>query len=193
MHYNFLVFKGGSPGDLYECIKPIKFKIDDIDPNRRFVNPFSDFSPLCGVRPQPGLKTSGCYLTNTSLMTTWLQAHESARSLKYWMQIHKGSGSILYHYSAAALVRAALRRAFDLVVGLKLLDFSFGCRGLFLPRTYRLTHRIIESYMIQVWARDIHIECSKQFKWNSYFYVSGQSGPFGAVLKLLEKPNMKFE
>ena len=23
-------------------------------------------------------------------------------------------------------------------------------------------------------GRDIHIECSKQFKWNSYFYVSGQ-------------------
>ena len=58
-------------------------------------------------------------------------------------------------------MRAALRRAFDLVVGLKLLDFSFGCRGLFLPRTYRLTHRIIESYMIQVWARDIHIVLQK--------------------------------
>ena len=30
------------------------------------------------------------------------------------------------------------------------------------------------------WAsgRDIHIECSKQFKCNSYFYVSGQSWPF---------------
>ena len=68
------------------------------------------------------------------------------------MQIHKGFGSIVYHYSAAALSarRFAPRRAFDLVVGLKLLDFSFGCRGLFLPRTYRLTHRIIESYMIQV-------------------------------------------
>ena len=34
-------------------------------------------------------------------------------------------------------------------------------------------------------ARDIHIECSKQFKWNSYFYVSGQSRPFWAALKLL--------
>ena len=33
--------------------------------------------------------------------------------------------------------------------------------------------------------RDIHIECSKQFKWNLYFYVSGQSGSFWAVLKLL--------
>ena len=38
-----------------------------------------------------------------------------------------------------------------------------------------------------LWAsgRDIHIECSKQFKYNSYFYVSGQSRPFWAALKLL--------
>ena len=42
-------------------------------------------------------------------------------------------------------------------------------------------------------TRDIHIECSKQFKWNSYFYVSGQSGPFWAVLKHLENSNMKFK
>ena len=33
--------------------------------------------------------------------------------------------------------------------------------------------------------RDIHIECSKQFKWNSYFYESWQSPPFWAALKLL--------
>ena len=33
--------------------------------------------------------------------------------------------------------------------------------------------------------RDIHIECSKQFKWNLYFYVSWQSRPFWAALKLL--------
>ena len=33
-------------------------------------------------------------------------------------------------------------------------------------------------------GRDIHIECSKQFRWNLHFYVSGQSGPFWAVLKL---------
>ena len=31
----------------------------------------------------------------------------------------------------------------------------------------------------------VHIECSKQFKWNLYFYVSGQSGTFWAVPKLL--------
>ena len=31
----------------------------------------------------------------------------------------------------------------------------------------------------QVYGRDIHIECSKQFKWNLYFYGSGQSGRSG--------------
>ena len=36
-----------------------------------------------------------------------------------------------------------------------------------------------------VCGRDIHIECSKQFKWNLYFYLSGLSRPFWAVLKLL--------
>ena len=35
------------------------------------------------------------------------------------------------------------------------------------------------------YTRDIHIECSKQFHWNLYLYVSGQSGPFWAVQKLL--------
>ena len=46
---------------------------------------------------------------------------------------------------------------------------------------------------IYLCTRDIHIECSKQFKWNWYFYVSGQSGPFWAVLKLLQNSNMKFK
>ena len=36
-------------------------------------------------------------------------------------------------------------------------------------------------------GRDIHIECSKQFKWNSYFYVSGQSQLCWAALELLLK------
>ena len=36
----------GTPRDLDGCIKPIKFKIDDIDPKARFVNLFGDFSPL---------------------------------------------------------------------------------------------------------------------------------------------------
>ena len=33
----------------YGCIKPIYFKINDIDPKRRFVNLFDNFSPLCGT------------------------------------------------------------------------------------------------------------------------------------------------
>ena len=33
--------------------------------------------------------------------------------------------------------------------------------------------------------RYIYIECSKQFKWNLYFCVSGQSQQFWTVLKLL--------
>ena len=44
---------------------------------------------------------------------------------------------------------------------------------------------IIWLLKFRQWSRDIHIECSKQFKWNLYFCVSGQSGPFWAVLKLL--------
>ena len=34
-------------------------------------------------------------------------------------------------------------------------------------------------------GRDIHTECSKQFQWNLYSYVSGQNRPFWAALKLL--------
>ena len=40
-------------------------------------------------------------------------------------------------------------------------------------------------WTFEIMPRDIHIECSKQFKWNLYFYVSGQSRPFWAALKLL--------
>ena len=40
-------------------------------------------------------------------------------------------------------------------------------------------NKIQDSY------KDVHIECSKQFKWNSHFSVSGQSRPFLAALKLL--------
>ena len=42
------------------------------------------------------------------------------------------------------------------------------------------------------WNRDIHIECSKQFKWNLYLYKSGQSWPFWAVLKLLKNIYPKY-
>ena len=49
-----------------------------------------------------------------------------------------------------------------------------------------LSHtRYLNFAPIQQSFRDIHIECSKQFKWNSYFYVSGQIRPFWAALKLL--------
>ena len=41
------------------------------------------------------------------------------------------------------------------------------------------------NFSRDIFSRDIHIECSKQFKWNLYFYLSWQSQPFWAVLKLL--------
>ena len=34
-------------------------------------------------------------------------------------------------------------------------------------------------------SKVIYTKYSKQFKWNSYFYVSGQNRPFWAALKLL--------
>ena len=61
----------------------------------------------------------------------------------------------------------------------------------------RQSHYKLSPFHVHMWyyiwfkvqflfsSRDIHIECSKQFKWNSYFYVSGQSQPFWAALKLL--------
>ena len=48
-------------------------------------------------------------------------------------------------------------------------------------------------HFIWVICRDIHIECSKQFKWNLYFYGSGQSGPFWAELKLPQNSSVKFK
>ena len=50
-----------------------------------------------------------------------------------------------------------------------------------------------KAKLLQGELRDIDIECSKQFKWNLYFYVSGQSGPIWAVLKLLENSNKKLK
>ena len=53
-------------------------------------------------------------------------------------------------------------------------------------RLWKMFREIIEGLLhIHSQGRDIHIECSKQFKGNSYFYVSGQSQPFWAVLKQL--------
>ena len=47
----------------------------------------------------------------------------------------------------------------------------------------------------QAAGRDINIECSKQFKCNLYFYVSGQSGPFWAERAVLgsAKTALKFK
>ena len=42
-------------------------------------------------------------------------------------------------------------------------------------------------------SRDIHIECSKQFKWILCLYGSGQSGPFWAELKLLKNSSMAYK
>ena len=44
-------------------------------------------------------------------------------------------------------------------------------------------HFTFQAYILPH-TRDIHIECSKQFKWNLYFYVSGQSRLIWAALKL---------
>ena len=52
-------------------------------------------------------------------------------------------------------------------------------------KLFHLWLALIIEYFIFVLNRDIHIECSKQFKWNSYFYVSVQNRPFWAALKLL--------
>ena len=53
------------------------------------------------------------------------------------------------------------------------------------PPERKLAKRTSVHCEIPLTARDIHIECSKQFNWNLYFDLSGQSGPFWAVLKLL--------
>ena len=65
--------------------------------------------------------------------------------------------------------------------------FSYLC---FLPTWSRTTKAwwlkfFFFATQIHITIRDIHIECSKQFKWNSYFYMSGQSRLFWAALKLL--------
>ena len=44
-------------------MKPIKFKIDDIEPTGRFLNLFDKFSPLCAVAHQQQLKSA---LSSTS-------------------------------------------------------------------------------------------------------------------------------
>ena len=39
----------GTPREPYWIIKPFSFKINDIEPERRFVNLFGEFSPLHGI------------------------------------------------------------------------------------------------------------------------------------------------
>ena len=47
----------GTSRDPYWYIKPIWFKIIDIEPERRFVNLFDEFSPLCGSSRRLGHTT----------------------------------------------------------------------------------------------------------------------------------------
>ena len=42
---------------------------------------------------------------------------------------------------------------------------------------------VLDRCRIHTGIRDIQIECSKQFKWNSYFYGSRQNRLFWAALK----------
>ena len=64
---------------------------------------------------------------------------------------------------------------------------------LFWLKWQRVTPKSIANYIFDVKARDIHTECSKQFKWNLYFHVYGQSGPFWPVLKTALKFKYKFK
>ena len=47
------------------------------------------------------------------------------------------------------------------------------------------TMTMMEKNKIHAPSKVIYTKYSKQFKWNSYFYVSGQNRPFWAALKLL--------
>ena len=53
--------------------------------------------------------------------------------------------------------------------------------------TYQSHYKTEKKNLIKnvVRSKDIYKECSKHFKWNSYFYEFGQSRPFWAALKLL--------
>ena len=42
---------------------------------------------------------------------------------------------------------------------------------------------------IWLWDKDIHIECSKQFKWNLYFSASGQTGGTLLTQKIFDAQN----
>ena len=61
------------------------------------------------------------------------------------------------------------------------------------PRLLQTHYCNFAKFSVKGLSRDIHIECSKQFEWNLYFYRSGQSGLFWAELKLPENSSMKFK
>ena len=48
MHYNFLLFEG-LQGTHMNALNPFNSKLMTLTPKWRFVNLFSDFSPLCGA------------------------------------------------------------------------------------------------------------------------------------------------
>ena len=54
-----------------------------------------------------------------------------------------------------------------------------------LPPYHRHSTKMLMKGIFDPYVRDIHIECSKQFKWKLYFYRSWQRGPFWSELKLL--------
>ena len=64
-------------------MKPIKFKIDDIDPKEKFVNLFGNFSLLWGVRPPPyfGKMEGAAEQCSGGLRAALLLAHSDFQTL----------------------------------------------------------------------------------------------------------------
>ena len=71
------------------------------------------------------------------------------------------------------------------VCSVQLQSYTFSAPSYFCSYIYVWDKIISKVEILYSKARDIHIECSKQFKWNLYFYVSRQTWPFWAALKLL--------
>ena len=68
---------------------------------------------------------------------------------------------------------------------------SDGFRSTYFPLGVVLSNNSQGLGIHTILQSEIYIQCSKKFKCNLYFYVSGQSEPFWAVLKLLSNSNMK--
>ena len=63
-------------------------------------------------------------------------------------------------------------------------QFCFTLHWLLLPAGHFV---VFCSILVLLFSKDMHIECSIQFIWNLYFYVSGQSGPvLGSTKTTLE-------